>query len=594
LKKSRLGALAAVAAAGALVLAGCSASNSNAGDEIAKGTSVSVAQNSSFSSYNSNSANGNSTYNSNITYMTTGNWFYYDSTPKLVLNTKFGTVEKLSDDPMKIKYTIKKGVKWSDGVQIGAADLLLNWAENLSKYNDEKGVNFTSAGAGLTDAVSKVPTIGDGGRSITLTFDNPYVDWQLFLGTGVGPVAAHAAYTEAFPDVTGAKADDAFIKAIQGDDTATLTKVASAWSTKFDWTDMPSDKLQYLSSGPYIVSAAKKDQYITLTANKSYNWGPQPHLEKITVRFIQDPTAQVQALQNGEVQIISGQATADTVTALKQLSGVTTTTTPTSTYEHIDLTMNNGGPFDPKTYGGDANKAKLVRQAFMLTIPRQQIVDNLIKPIQSDAKLDDSQTFLPGAAGYDESVKANGSADYAKVDIDKAKQLLAQAGVTAPIDVKFMYGKSNTRRANEYQLIAASAKQAGFNVIDDGNDDWSSLLGNGSYDAMLFAWQFTSLAVLGSQATFTSDGGSNFNGYNNATVDSDFKTLESTISDKSKQQQLLADVDKQVWGDAYGVTIFQFPDVTGFSNKVTGVKDAPLSPNVFWNFFDWQLKSSTN
>ncbi|MBN9153136.1 MAG: ABC transporter family substrate-binding protein [Microbacterium sp.] len=590
MKKSRLGALVAVAAASALVLAGCSAGSGDSGDTIKKGSSVTAAQNSSFSSYNSNSANGNSTYNSNITYMTSGNWFYYDSTPKLVLNEKFGTVEKLKDDPLTVKYTIKKGVEWSDGVQIGAADLLMNWATGLTKYNDEKGVNFTSAAAGLTDAVSKVPEVGDGGRSITLTFDKQYVDWQLFLGFGVGPVAAHAAYTEAFPDVKGAKADDAFVKAIQDDDTATLTKVASAWSTKFDWTDMPSDKLLYLSSGPYIVSAAKKDQYITLTANKKYTWGPQPHLEKITVRFIQDPTAQVQALQNGEVQVISGQATADTVTALKALKNVTTTTTPTSTYEHIDLTMNNGGPFDPKTYGGDADKAKLVRQAFMLTIPRQQIVDNLIKPIQSDAKLVDSQVFLPGAAGYDESVANNGSSDYAKVDIDKAKQLLAQAGVKTPVNVKFMYGKSNTRRAAEYALIAASAKQAGFNVIDAGNDDWSSLLGNGSYDAVLFAWQFTSLAVLGSQATFTSNGGSNFNGYNNATVDSDFKTLESTIGNASKQKELLANVDKEIWGDAYGVTVFQFPDVTGFSNKVTGVKDAPLSPNVFWNFFDWKLK----
>jgi len=590
LKKSRLGALVAVAAASALVLAGCSAGSGDSGDTIKKGSSVTAAQNSSFSSYNSNSANGNSTYNSNITYMTSGNWFYYDSTPKLVMNEKFGTVEKLKDDPLTVKYTIKKGVEWSDGVQIGAADLLMNWATGLTKYNDEKGVNFTSAAAGLTDAVSKVPEVGDGGRSVTLTFDKQYVDWQPLPRFGGGPVAAHAAYTEAFPDVKGAKADDAFVKAIQDDDTATLTKVASAWSTKFDWTDMPSDKLLYLSSGPYIVSAAKKDQYITLTANKKYTWGPQPHLEKITVRFIQDPTAQVQALQNGEVQIISGQATADTVTALKNLSKVTTTTTPTSTYEHVDLTMNNGGPFDPKTYGGDAAKAKLVRQAFMLTIPRQQIVDNLIKPIQSDAKLVDSQVFLPGAAGYDESVAGNGSDAYSKVDIDKAKQLLAQAGVTGTVNVKFMYGKSNTRRAAEYALIAASAKQAGFNVIDAGNDDWSSLLGNGSYDAVLFAWQFTSLAVLGSQATFTSNGGSNFNGYNNATVDSDFKTLESTISDTSKQKELLANVDKEVWGDAYGVTIFQFPDVTGFSNKVTGVKDAPLSPNVFWNFFDWQLK----
>lgn len=592
MKKSRVGALVAVAAAAALVLSACSGSTGGggtSGDTIAKGTSVTVAQNSSFSSYNSATANGNSTYNSNITYMTGGSFFYYDSTPKLVLNEKFGKIEKLSDDPLKVKYTVNKGVKWSDGVPVDAADLMLAWASGLTKYNDEKGVNFTSAGAGLNDVATATPEVGDDGRSITITFDKPYIDWQIFINiSNTNPIAAHAAYTEAFPDVKGEDASNAVVKAIQDDDTATLTKVAAAYSTKFDWTDLPTDKLLYLSSGAYTVSAAKKDQYITLKANPDYTWGPKPHLEKITVRFIQDPTAQVQALQNGEVQIISGQATSDTVTALKALKDVTTTATATGSYEHVDLTVNNKGPFDPATYGGDAAKAKAVRQAFMKVIPRQQIVDNLIKPIQPDAKLDDSQVFLPGSAGYDESVAANGSADYATVDVAAAKALLAQAGVTAPVDVRFMYGKSNTRRASEFALIQSSAKEAGFNVIDNGNDDWSSLLGNGSYDAVLFAWSPTALSPLQSQATFTSTGGSNLNGYKNDSVDANYTTLEGTY-DEDAQKPLLADVDKAVWGDAYGVTIFQFPDVTGFSNKVKGVEDAPLSPNVFWNYFDWEL-----
>jgi len=588
-----MGALVAVAAAAALVLSACSGSTGGTGggggDTIAKGTAVTVAQNSSFSSYNSSSGNGNSTYNTNITYMTgSGLGFnYYDSTPKLLKNTKFGTYEKVSDDPLTIKYTVNKGVKWSDGVQVGAADLLLAWADGNSKYNSTDGVNFASASAGTTDLIKDTPKISDDGRTLTVVYSQPYVDWELNLA--VQPVAAHAAYTAAFPDVTGTKANDAFVKAIQDDDTATLTKVATAWSTAFDWTDLPKDKNLYLSFGPYIVSAAKKDQYITLSANKDYNWGPQPHLEKITFRFIQDPTAQVQALQNGEIQVIYGQATSDTVAALKALKDVTTSTDSAATYEHVDPTINNGGPFDPKTYGGDAAKAQKVREAFLLTIPRDQIIDNLIKPIQPDAKPMNSLVILPGAAGYDESVAQNGSDQYAKTDIEKAKSLLAEAGVTGPVDVRFMYGKSNTRRASEFALIQASAKQAGFNVIDAGNDDWSSLLGNGSYDAILFAWAFPSLAVLGAQSQLITGGGNNFNGYSSKQVDDDYNTLQSTF-DESKQKQLLADIDKTLWSDAYSLPIFQFPDVTANSANITGVKYSPLVPNVFWNFFDWELK----
>ena len=582
MKLTRVSLVGAIIAAGALVLSGCAAGG---GSEIQQGTTLTAVENSAFTSANGNTADGNTTYNNNINYMTSSGFNYYDNTPKLVKNTKFGTYTVVSKSPLTIKYTVADGVKWSDGTPVDAADLMLDWAANISKYNDAKGdVNFTSAAAGGgLDLVTAVPKISDNNKSVTIVYSKDFVDWETAFGVGM---PAHIVYEEAFPsvkDATTAKND--LIKAVQGNDTATLKKLAKVWGSGYNMTSTPSDKKLLVSNGPYVISKLVKDQYITLTANKDYNWGPLPKLSKITVRFIQDPTAQVQALQNGEVSVISGQADADTVAALKGLSGVSSTTTATSTYEHIDLTFNNGGPFDPATYGGDADKAKLVREAFLKTIPRQDIVDKLIKPIQADAKLDDSQTILPGAAGYAETVANNGSADYAKVDIEGAKALLAQAGVTNP-SVKFMYGKSNTRRASEFALIQASATQAGFNVIDAGDDTWGQKLGDGTYDAVLFAWQFTSLAVTGTQTQIQTGGGNNFNGYSNKDADTAFNTLTGEY-DASKQQALLAQVDKDLWSDAYGVTIFQFPEVTAWSNKVKNVSDNPLSPSVFWNFFDW-------
>jgi len=128
-------------------------------------------------------------------------------------------------------------------------------------------------------------------------------------------------------------------------------------------------------------------------------------------------------------------------------------------------------------------------------------------------------------------------------------------------------------------------------VIDDGNDDWPDLLGNKSYDAVLFAWQFTSLAVTGAQSQFSTGGGNNLNGYSNKDVDADYQKIQSDFN-PTDQQQLLGDVDQKAWADGYGVTIFQFPDITAWSNNIENVKDAPLSPNVFWNFFDWTIKST--
>jgi peptide/nickel transport system substrate-binding protein len=587
LKLKRIGVLAAVVAASALALSGCSA---GAGDssEIVKGTAITVATNSGLTSYNSNSGTGDSTYNGNVTYMTNA-WFnYYDNTPKLVNNTKFGTETLVKKSPETVKYTINSGVKWSDGTPVTAADLLLDWASSISKYNNAKGVNFTSANAGGGLDLATKATVSSDGQSLTLVYSKPFIDWVNALPSA--PLAAHAVYEVAYPGTKPDAANKAVIKAINSNDTAVMSKLAKAWGTAFDFTSTPSNKLLYLSDGPYIISNVTKNASISLVPNKSYNWGPQPKIAKFTFRVIQDPTAQVQALQNGEVSLIYGQGDADTASALKQLSGVTTTTTPSSTYEHVDLTENNGGPFDPATYGGDASKALLVREAFLKALPRQEIVDKLIKPIQSDAKLDESLTLLPGAAGYDASVAANGSSAYDAVDIAAAKADLAKAGVST-ISVKFLYGKSNTRRAQEFALIQASEAQAGITVVDDGNDDWPSLLGNKSYDAILFAWQYTSLAVTSGQSQWTTGGGNNFNGFSNKTVDADYQKLQSTF-DQPTQLKLLADIDKQAWGDASSATLFQFPDINAWSSNIQNVSDNPLSPAIFWNFFDWTIKKT--
>ena len=116
----------------------------------------------------------------------------------------------------------------------------------------------------------------------------------------------------------------------------------------------------------------------------------------ITIRFNEDPMAAVQALQNGEVQLISPQGTADVLKAAQALNNVDVKTGDEATFEHVDLTFNNGGPFDPKTYGGDKAKAQKVRQAFLLTLPRQTIVDNIIKPINPNAAIRNSFTVVPG------------------------------------------------------------------------------------------------------------------------------------------------------------------------------------------------------
>lgn len=594
----RLGAVGAIVATSALVLSACATPSESV---IEEDTRITVGWNQPFYSYNEGTANGNATANAVIKYLTNSQFQYYNGVPELVKNESYGTIEKLSDDPLTVKYTIAEGVQWSDEVPVDAADLLLQWAADSGVFNEGEGLEYdeetgaiiehenlyfdsAALGGGLAN-VTQTPEVGDDGRSITLVYDNPYVDWELAMSQPYVP--AHVVAMKGLDIDDADEAKQAVLDAIQNADAATLKPIADFWNAGFDFSDLPSDPALYLSSGPYVISELSADEaYVTLVANDKYVGDLNPKVETITVRYNEDPMAQVQALENGELDIINPQATADVIDALNAIEGVTVLSGIEGTYEHVDLTFNNGGPFDPATYGGDADTAKLVRQAFLLTLPRQAVIDRIIKPLNPDAEIRDSQTRVPGSPGYDDIVASNGSDFYAEVDIEQAKALLEQAGVATPIDVTLLYGKSNARRAAEYQLFAESAAEAGFNLIDGGSDDWGSLLGSGSYDASLFGWQSTSLAVSESAATFRSDGGNNLSGYANEEVDALYDELEVAF-EEDEQLRILGEVEALLYEDAYGLTIFQFPGVVAFRDTVAGVESGVLSPSVFWNFWEW-------
>lgn len=597
----KLGALskgAVVATVAALALAACSAQTG-----VVENTSVSVAWNQPLYSFNGSTTSGNATANQNVAYLTQQSFNYYDNEFNLVKNTDFGSYEKISDDPLTVKYTVKKGVTWSDGVQVDAADLLLNWvalsgAENEGEpaYDEETGVlspgdnvwfDSVAIGGGI-EQVTKVPEIGDDGQSITLVYDNPQVDWEL-LFTSAG-VPAHVVAKHALKIDDPAEAKQAVIDAIKSDDTSKLKPLADFWSLGFDAVEMPKgdDVDIMVGNGAYTVTNFVKDEYMTLKARTDgYKAGPQPSVENITVRWIPDAMASVTALENGEVTVTQPQATTDVLEAAKKIDGVDILQQSEWTYEHIDLVFNNGGPFDPATYGGDEAKALLVRQAFLTAINTKEIVDKLITPLSPESAPLGSQLFLPGAKSYEASSAANGSAAYGIGDAAKAKELLAQAGVTEPVDVTFLYGKSNTRRAQEYALYAEQVKAAGFNLIDGGDDNWGSLLGSGTYDASVFGWQSTSTGVTSSRGIFETGAGNNFTGYSNTDSDALWGELSSTF-DADRQQEILKTIDKNLYDDAYGVTVFVFPQITAYKSDLENISSSALSPTFFWNYWQWK------
>lgn len=619
MSKRKLLAFASIAVAGAMALSACTPQatpGGNAGNAgAAAGGSVSVMWNQAFFSANSSSNSGNATANNNILYMMRDPLMYYDNNLQVQPNEGLGTYEKISDEPLTVQIKMADTAQWSDGVPVDAADVILEYGAVSALFNTivdeeeieelyddegeivevEAGKVYFESGSPSVALVKEFPEISDDQKTITYKYSEVYADWEktpLSYGVPAHVVARIALGEE---DATAGK--KAIIDAFANKDEDALSKIANVWNTGFNMNSMPEDKTLLLSSGPYEVTEFKKDEYLTLTKNENYKGNHVPALDKVTVRYSEDPQAAVQALQNNEVQLISPQATADILEQVNGLSGVKVISGDEATYEHVDLTYNNGGPFDPAAYDGDTEKAKKVRQAFLHTIPRADIIERLIKPLNPNAEIRNSFNVIPGAPAYDGVVAANGMKEtYGDgPDVEAAKKLLEEAGVANP-KVRFLYGASNERRAQEFRLIKEAAEKAGFEMVDAGNDLWGQMLGDKSYDASLFGWQSTGTGVTEADANYRSKdkatgsikGQNNFSGFASTEVNALYDELGKEL-DEAKQQKINEQVEKILVDDAFGIVIFQFPSVTAHTEDLQGIDPISIAPTIFWNFWEWKL-----
>ncbi len=611
MRSTRRSAFAATVAASALVLTACSGNdNADSGADtddnagITTETAVNVAWNQPFYSYNEDSITGNATANSVITYMTKSGFNYYDQDLNLVPDESFGTYEKVSDDPLTVEYTFNENARWSDGVPVDPADYILEWAAHSAKFNNvepetdeegnvtnqeaiDAGVYFDAGSPGVM-LIEETPEID--GNTISLTWSKPFADWETALTAPTLP--AHVVARRALDIEDAEEAKQAVVDAVQNEDLEALAALSKVWSTDFNYTDLPDDPGLYLANGAYVMSDLVADQYVTLEANPEYEGDRPASIETVTVRWNGDPLGQAQALQNGEVDLINPQATVDLLTAVEAMEGIEVQTGDEGTYEHVDLQIGNGGPFDPATYGGNADTAKAVRKAFLSMIPRQQILENLVQPINPDAELRQSFTQVPDSPFYDAITAENGMAEtYGEPDAAAAAQLLAGAGVTTPVNVRLLFDPNNPRRVNEFELISASAREAGFEVTPyQVQTDWGTDLSNATsfYDAALFGWQSESTAVTESEANYRTGGLNNYYGYSNPQVDALYDELQ-TETDESRQEEILTEIEKLIVEDAFSVTIFQFPGVTAWNpENISNVEKISINPTIFYGYPNWE------
>jgi peptide/nickel transport system substrate-binding protein len=585
--------IAAIAAGAALALTAC------AGPPLVAGSEVGVAVAEPFTSLNPATSFGRSSVtNGDVAHLTGTGFGYLDDVGAFVADESFGTVEVVAEDPLTVRYAVTAAARWSDGTPVDAADLLLAWvansgALNTPDFDDREWVDaetgryrddfptdvvfFDGAVGGGLERATQTPQLGEDGRTVFVHFDEVVSGWRLALAPGV---PAHVVADRAlgpFDDADAAK--QALISAVVDADLDALGAIARVWNDAYNVTSTPDDLDLLVASGPYVVAAITTDE-VVLAANTAYRGDRLPSFETIRIRIAPDPLDAAALLADGTVDIAVPEPSVEVVAALTAIDGVDVVTGTDARVEHLDLQFADAR--------GSAFTDERVRRAFLLVVPRQEILEELVTPVHPDAALLDSFVLLPGAAGYAESVAENGSAAYAEPDVAAAIDLLAEAGQPNP-EVCILFDPANPRRQAEVDLIRTSADRAGFRVTDCSNPDWERLLGvSGAYDAALFAWDTTRLGAAAAAAVYRSDSALvNFSRYANPEVDALVDEVAAT-EDPALQAAALARIDALLWADAYGVPLFAYPTVTAVRSTVDGVTRSPLDRTVFWNAWEWR------
>jgi oligopeptide transport system substrate-binding protein len=183
-----------------------------------------------------------------------------DETGKLVIVPE--CVEELvegvenEDGTVTYTYTLREGLKWSDGQPLTAADFVYSWnraaapataADYCYMFDVIKGYKDVEAEA--EGAKLAVEALDD--RTLQVTLYNKVNYWNELL---------------AFPTYMPVRED---------------VVANEAWAT---------DPSTYVCNGPYTITAWEHDSVITLTKNENYYNADKVAIDEVVVKFIEEAT----------------------------------------------------------------------------------------------------------------------------------------------------------------------------------------------------------------------------------------------------------------------------------------------------------------
>ncbi|MFF7707052.1 ABC transporter substrate-binding protein [Pseudomonas sp. NPDC007930] len=227
-----------------------------------------------------------------------------------------------------------------------------------------------------------------------------------------------------------------------------------------------------IGTGPFMFSRYQKDAQIRYKANPDY-WAPaQVKLNQLVFSINTDPSVRLQKLRKNECQVTLNPRPAD-VAALKQNPRLKVLEQPGYNLGYLAYNTLRA-PLDQLA----------VRQALDMAIDKPRILQAIYQGAGQAA----SNAMPPTQWGYDPSIKD------APFDPEKAKALLAQAGVKAGTEIT-LWAMPVQRPYNPDARLMAQMLQADWakvgikaNIVSYEWGEYIKRVKKGEHDVVLFGW----------------------------------------------------------------------------------------------------------
>ena len=294
-----------------------------------------------------------------------------------------------SEDGLTWTFTMRDGLKWSDGTDLNAKDFEYSFKrmanpDTAAPYAETcLGMidGFDAAQAGDADALNVKAS--DDGKTLTIVLSYPcsYFD----------KMAAFAAMSPV--------------------QQATVEANGDSWCTSAD---------TFVSNGPYMITEWTPSERIVLTKNPNYvgGWDSSKIVsDTITLLLLEDSSASFAAYNSGEAVLIKDVPT-DEIPSLTKAEdgGDFYVDTILGTY-YVSLNLQH-----------DAFKDAKVRKALSLAIDRDYVANTIMQGTYSTA----DSIVGPGIVDENGYFHDNGNAPYISADYEanmaEAKKLLEEAG----------------------------------------------------------------------------------------------------------------------------------------------------------------------